>query len=231
MLTVRKDTALMASLLYYFGILTLAGQTLFQETILRLPNQVARGLYLEQIQALLLPEESPREESQTAAKALYDQGDIQPVCEFIEQRYFKVFDNRAYRWSNELTIKTLFLTVLYNDLLYFIESEAELERTYADLVLLRRPDRRHLPLFDFLIEFKYVSLTAAGLDRSKAQQLSLAELKTLPPVQQKSNEAEASLSHYSQVLRQKYGQSLALRQFAIISLGFERLVWLEATET
>jgi len=56
MLHARKDTGFVASLLYYFGILTLGGMTPFGELILRIPNLVIRKLYAEQIQEMLLPE-------------------------------------------------------------------------------------------------------------------------------------------------------------------------------
>jgi len=52
----RKDTGFVASLLYYFGILTLGGVTSFGELVLTIPNLVIRKLYAEQIQEMLLPE-------------------------------------------------------------------------------------------------------------------------------------------------------------------------------
>ena len=45
----------MASLLYYFGVLTLAGQTDFVKPVLNIPNLVARSLYVERLQDLWLP--------------------------------------------------------------------------------------------------------------------------------------------------------------------------------
>ncbi len=68
----------------------------------------------------------------------YRTGNMQPLCDFIEQKYFKVFDNRDYRWANELTINTAFLTLLFNDLFYTMDSEASLERGYADLTMIVR---------------------------------------------------------------------------------------------
>jgi hypothetical protein len=44
-----KDQPFMASLLYFFGILTLAGVTDFDECRLRIPNLVARALYAERL--------------------------------------------------------------------------------------------------------------------------------------------------------------------------------------
>ena len=44
------------SLLYFFGVLTLAGRNLFGELQLTIPNLVIRQLYVEQLRALVLPQ-------------------------------------------------------------------------------------------------------------------------------------------------------------------------------
>ena len=143
-----KDTGFVASLLYYFGILTLGGVTPFGELVLTIPNLVIRKLYAESIKELLLPEGKALDLARRAAEALYQRGDLQPLCDFVEQKYFKVFRNRDYAWSNELTVKTAFLTLLFNDTLYIMESEAETERGHADLTMIVRPDRRQYRILD-----------------------------------------------------------------------------------
>jgi len=55
MLHAPKDIGFVASLLYYFGILTLGGITPIGELILTIPNLAIRKLYAEQIQEMLLP--------------------------------------------------------------------------------------------------------------------------------------------------------------------------------
>ena len=101
-----KDNMFLASLLYYFGVLTLAGKTEQGKLRLKVPNLVMRGLYVERLQQMLLPEPAMRDDGRLSAEKLYMYGDMQPLCEFVEQRYFKVFHNRDYRWANELTVKT-----------------------------------------------------------------------------------------------------------------------------
>lgn len=66
---------------------------------------------------MLLPDPAEKGAAQQAARSLYQTGDIQPLCDFVERRYFRAFDNRDYRWANELTVKTTFLTLLFNDTL------------------------------------------------------------------------------------------------------------------
>ncbi len=78
-----------------------------------------KGLYVNKLRQMLLPEPGERDDGRFAAKKLYAKGNIEPLCKFIEKRYFKVFHNPDYRWANELTIKTAFLTLLYNDIIYY----------------------------------------------------------------------------------------------------------------
>jgi hypothetical protein len=82
-----------------------------------------RKLYVEQIQEMMLPELWDQKDARLATKALYQKGDIQILYDFIEKRCLKLFDNRDYRWANKLTIKTAFLSLLFEDSLYILDSE------------------------------------------------------------------------------------------------------------
>jgi len=117
--------------------------------------------------------------------ALYFLKHLQQYCEFpsqmldenltMAQAYFKVFDNRDYKDANELTIKTAFLTVLFNDVWYMMDSETPAARRYTDLTMLVRPDFRHTRLLNYRtsLESKYdkvfklelISVVAVGFDR------------------------------------------------------------------
>lgn len=218
------DPDAVASLLYYFGVLTVGGFSRYGQLILSIPNQVVRRLYVERVQEMLLPEEHERKAAQEAAMTLYERGDLQPLCNFLERRYFRAFDNRDYRWANELTVKTAFLTLLFNDTLYLVDSETELERSYADLTLIVRPEMRKYQLLDILIEFKYVGLDEAGLTQEQVQALSPAEVRGLAPVAAKLAEAGAKARRYGAALTAKYGEVLRLRSYAVVALGFERVV-------
>jgi len=224
MLTVNKDTAFMVSLLYYFGVLTFGGYSERGELILRIPNFVVRKLYVERIQEILLPDLMARDEMERLAKQFYQTSNIQPLCEFMEENYFKVFDNRDYLWTNELTIKTAFLTLLFNDTFYLMDSETPLGRGYADLTMIVRPDMRQYQLLDFLFEFKYVKLKEAGLTASEAQKMSLSELNDLEVVKEKLAESKTQLSQYRQILLSNSGKKLRLHSYSVVAVGYERLV-------
>jgi len=225
MLAAVKDAPFMASFLTYFGVLTFAGRTPTGRLTLDVPNLVVRKLYIERIQDLLLPDKRGQDEGRQIVDQFLLTGDLEPLSAFVEQRYFKVFDNRDYRWANELTVKTAFLTLLFNDIAYIMDSEPALARTYADLTLIVRPEMRQYQLPDLLFEFKYVALADVELSREQARALSAAEVKTLAPVQAKLTAARARLAGYRQVLQQRYGERLRLRSYAVVALGFDRLTW------
>ena len=227
MLTAVKDAPFMASFLYYFGVLTFDGRTSAGRLILSIPNLVTRKLYVERIQDLLLPDRRALGEGRQAAELFYQTGDLQPLCDFIEQRYYPVFDNRDYHWVNELMVKTTFLTLLFNDIAYIMDSEPALERTYADLTMIVRPEMRQYQLLDILLEFKYVSLKEAELTGAAARALSAAAVAELPQIKAKLAEAQATLPGYRASLLARYGARLRLRTYAVVSLGFDRLVWVE----
>jgi hypothetical protein len=112
MLTAPREPDFLASLLYYFGVLTLAGRNEWGELRLTIPNLVIGKLYAERLQEQMLPRYEDQEQRQAACKTFYTTGDLGPLCDLLEQRYFKVFDNRDLRWSNELVIKTAFIATL-----------------------------------------------------------------------------------------------------------------------
>jgi hypothetical protein len=220
--TAGKDNAFMLSLLYYFGVLTIDALTAEGELCLRVPNVVMQKLYVERLAELLLPDPQERDEGKLAARTLYQKGNIEPLCDFVERKYFTVFHNPDYRWANELTVKTAFLTLLYNDILYIMDSEAEVGRQRADLSMIIRPDMRRFTILDILIEFKYVSLADAGLSGKAARELTVAALQSLPPMQKMMTEAVDQAREYGRILESRHG-NLRLRRYALVALGFERL--------
>ncbi|RKZ44712.1 MAG: AAA family ATPase [Candidatus Parabeggiatoa sp. nov. 3] len=227
MLTATKDTPFMASLLYYFGVLTFGGNTPSGELILKIPNLVMRKLYVEQLQDLFLPDWTAREEVRRMTQQFYQTGHLQPLCQFMVKSYFKAFSNRNYLWTDELTVKTAFLTLLFNDTFYIMDSEPELDRQYADLTMIIRPDMRRYQLLDFLIEFKYVKLKEVGLTAEDVKQLSDDDLAAKDIVKEKLAESENQLKHYRQTLQSRYGSQLRLHSYSVVAVGYERVIHCE----
>jgi len=218
-----KDNGFIISLLYYLGILTLNGENELGELSFKIPNLVIRKLYIERLFETFLPEDTERYLVHQQAKYFYQTGDLQPICDFMEQRYFRVFDNRDYKDAK--AIKMAFLTVLYDDVFYIMDSELPLERRYADLTMIIRPGRRKSPIYDFILEFKYLNLKEAGVNGEQAREFSIDEIKNLAPVKQKFLDAKTQLFDYQSRLVSKYGEEFKLQLISVVAIGFERVVW------
>jgi hypothetical protein len=229
MLFGTKDQPFMASLLYYLGVLTFGEENEFGQITLHIPNLVIRGLYVERLKEQLLPKYEDKETSRSLAEQFYHAGAIEPLCDFIENRYFQVFDNRDYCWANELVIKSAFLTILFNDIFYVMDSEQELNKGYADLSLILRPDMRKYRLLDHVLEFKYLKLDAVNMTGQQVKQTPRENLLKLAPVQKSIEEATKQLNYYRNALNNRYKVELRLHTYVVVALGFERLVFVETT--
>jgi len=222
-----RDRLFLVSFLYYFGVLTLAGETEQGELRLKVPNLVMQGLYVNRVQRILLPDPVERDKGRDAAKKVYQEGDIGPVCAFVQHDYFATFKNRDYALANELTLKTCFLTLLYNDTLYLMDSEPEIRRRYADLTMIIRPDKRYLKIFDVLIEFKFLRLKVLGLTGEQIRSLPESEACALPEVKRALTEGKTQVTVYGRALAARY-PGLRLRKFVVAALGFERICFLDS---
>ena len=219
-----QDESFLGAYLYYFGMLTLAGETPRLTWLLETPNEVVRGLYIERIGRLLLPLGTDRTAAMKPSWDVMEGKAVEPFLDFIERTLFPTFSNRDARWANELTVKTLFLTLLWNPASYITFSEPELEHRYADLCLLRRPDARASSLWDLLFEFKRLSLKEVERSGKDVKATPRAELMELAAVKRAFEEAEEQLVAYRGVLQKHEGDVLKLRAYAVVALGFERLV-------
>ena len=226
MLKKERDRDTVISLFYYFGILTLASRSGLGKWVMKIPNLVSRSLYVDQLRDLYVTAYDDRNALNGIKAALFEQGDLKPACEFMETRLFPVLSNRDYRWTNELTLKVMFMTVLYDDLHYMLVSETEVNHGYADLSFIVRPDSRIYPYLDLVIEFKYVSLKDLGMSGQDVRDKNHEELMKLPLVVAKLAEAENQAIRYGYTLQDRY-QLDTMTRFAVVAIGLERVVYRE----
>jgi hypothetical protein len=226
MLEATKDQVFMASLLYYLGALTHAGRDEFGELQLIIPNLVIRQLYIERIRDALLSAYDDQQARRQVTQQFYRTGELAPLADFIETRYFPVFDNRDLRWSNELVVKTAFLVTLFSDAFYIMDSEDAVGRGYADLSMILRPDMRQYRLLDHVLEFKALSAKKdLGLNAEQLAQTPYETLAAHPKIQAELAAARTQLARYEAALQDKYGARLKLRTHAVVSIDLMRLVW------
>ena len=223
----QHDARYMVSLLYFFGVLTIGGLGgELEELRLEVPNRVIYALYVDTLREKALPDLAQRREVEGLAKQFYQTAELQPLADYLENSYFKVFNNRDYRWGNELTIKAAFMSLLFDDTYYIMDSEAALQRRYADLLMIIRPDMRRLAaLQDIVLEFKYLSLADVGMTAETLREQSRETLQQLPVVQSVLQSALVQLRDYQRVLMEKYREPQRLRCLAVVAIGFERVVW------
>ena len=77
----------------------------------RVPNLVIQGLYVYHPQQLLLPDAQLRDAGRRAAEKVYQGGEVEPLCAFVQEHLSTAFKNRDYAQANELIVKTAFLAV------------------------------------------------------------------------------------------------------------------------
>ncbi|MBK1648152.1 hypothetical protein [Rhabdochromatium marinum] len=220
MLHAPQTHGFLASLLYFFGVLTYSGRDPLGNLQLSIPNLVVRKLYIERIQEALLPGYDLDRERRAVSERFYAAGELEPLCDFIEQRYLPAFDNRDLRWSNELVVKTAFLITLFNDIAYIMDSETAIARGYCDLSLIVRPDRRQYALLDHLIEFKHLKISdLPDLDSTTLATMPREALRARPEVARLLSEAQTQLTGYRQTLEGLYGDKLKLRTHALVCIG------------
>ncbi|MGI9212887.1 MAG: AAA family ATPase, partial [Methylococcaceae bacterium] len=224
MLKKVRDRDTVISLFYYFGILTLAGRLGLGKWVMKIPNLVSRSLYVDQLRDLYVTASDDRNALNGIKATLFEKGDIKPACEFVENRLLPVLSNRDYRWINELAIKVMFMTVLYDDLIYMMVSETEVNHGYADLSFIVRPDARQYKPLDLVIEFKYLSLKDLGMSGEVIRDKSSEELMKLPLVSAKLAEAENQAIKYGDTLKDRYHLDTITR-FAVVAIGLERVVY------
>gem|GEM_PF-6428119 len=117
MLIVANMQQIQAKRLELLSILALITQNSYQPACFQKFALINKYAAKKNLSWMTIPNPVIRDQGKLAAEKICQYGDIAPACAFVEKDYFQVFKNRDYALANELTIKTCFLTLLYNDAL------------------------------------------------------------------------------------------------------------------
>ncbi len=231
-----EDPDAVASFLYYMGLLTLTDEP----GRLRIPNLVVRKLFLDRLLEVFLT--APGESSQARRVALrfFDHGEIAPVLTFFEEKLLPVLSNRDQgrppkkpgqggSGVNEMVLKALFLSILFDDQRFVLHSELEVEKGYVDLCLLVRPESRYRNPFDILFELKLVRRKTLGKKGRELREMDEAALRDLPAVEKALAEARNQVKRYRDALVRQRGDGVRRRAYAVVAVGLERLLGEEVT--
>ncbi len=225
-----------ASFLYFMGLLTLTDV----RGRLRIPNLVVRKLFLDRLLAIFLPKRSDGSLARRVAMRFFQDGDLLPLLAFFEEKLLPILSNRdqgapprspaqAGGGVNEMVLKALFLSILFDDQRFVLHSELELERGYADLCLLVRPESRNRQAFDILFELKLVRRKTLGKKGQELRAMDETALRELPAVKKALDKAREQVERYRDALMRKHGDSVPRRGYAVVAVGLERLLGEEVT--
>ena len=160
----------MISMLFYLGYLTIKGEE-FGEPKLKIPNKVMRELYSEYFLESIEKElqfRTPQSDYSQMAREMALEGKVDKIIE-ISKYYLSNLSNRDYERFDEKYVKILFYSIAMNlKNLYWIKSEAEVERSYPDLLLTPRDKTRGY--HSIMIEFKYLKKSEAKLLKEKQKE-------------------------------------------------------------
>jgi len=226
----ERDADVVASLLYYMGLLTQTDVP-FR---LRIPNLVVRKLFLDRLLEICLPDAGDSSGARKIAMGIFQTGNLQPLLEFFEEKLLPVLSNRdrgapprkpgqSGSGVNEMVVKNLFLSILFADNYYRTFSEPELDKTYADLCLLVRPEMRRYGFFDLLFEFKLVRRKELKKNGQELRAMEEAALRQLPGVAKAFTEAREQAERYRAALVKREGE-LNLRSYAVVAVGLQRIL-------
>jgi len=233
----EKDRSAVASMLYYMGLLTLTDRP----GRLRIPNLVVRKLFLDRLLELYL-DEVDSSGVRDLALELFQDGNLEPLRAFCEEKLLPVLSNRDRGAApklpghgavighggsgvNETAVKTLFLSILFDDTRYVTFSELELDKQYADLCLLVRPEMRRYGYYDLLFEFKLVRRRELGLKGQELREMDEQAVRELPAVNKALGEVREQVDRYRAALVRSQGaETLNLRSYVVVAVGLERML-------
>jgi hypothetical protein len=205
------------SLLYYFGLLTIAGIDEEHKAVLKIPNEAIKRLYYDYIKETyeetgILTIDLGRYEA--SMKEMAFNGKWKPLIDYLVDRMETSMGIRDLI-TGEKAIQAFLNVYLGLSALYLVYSEKELEKGYADLVL--EPFLAQYPQlkYSYLLEIKYIK------PQGKKNELTLTPGK----IQKIKEEAETQLNTYC--LDEKFKKAIGhttLKKLVLIFRG-SRLVY------
>lgn len=228
---IGQDRGAVASFLYYMGLLT---RTRDVPPRLRVPNLVVRKLFLARLLEIFLPDPAENYRARELAMSFFKSGDLAPLLAFFEDSLLPVLSNRdrgapparpghSGSGMNEMTVKTLLLSILFDDQRYSIFSELELDRGYADLCLLVRPEMRRYDFFDVLFELKLVRRAELGKPGEELRAMDESELRQLPRVRAAFASGREQTLRYREALEKKLVE-VRPRSYVVVAVGLDRIL-------
>jgi hypothetical protein len=202
----------LVSLLFYMGFLTIEKADL-AGSIFTFPNFVIKRLYADYFVSVLqrsagLPIDNSA--MNASIRSMANTGNLQPFFDQVSA-ILKVLSNRDAFHFNEMSLKAIFVSCLHQQQFYYVHSEYETEKGYADVFL--EAIRGFEPKYQMAFELKYIKKS----DKNEAD-------KTIDDkdIQKILDKAEVQLTNY--MVSKKFLDRKGLKGIVLVCQG-DNLIW------
>jgi Predicted AAA-ATPase/PD-(D/E)XK nuclease superfamily len=204
----------MVSLLFYMGFLTIEKADL-GGLVFKFPNFVIKRLYADYFVSVLqrfadLPIDNSK--MNASIRLMANTGNLQPFFDQVGE-ILKRLSNRDAFHFNELTLKAIFISCLHQQQFYYVHSEYETGKGYADVFL--EAIRGYDPQFQMAFELKYLKKGDKNEADKKIED---------PDIQKLLDKAETQLTDY--MVSKKFITRKGLKGIVVICHG-DNLIWRE----
>ncbi|HAN10197.1 MAG TPA: hypothetical protein DCP90_06255 [Clostridiales bacterium] len=210
------------SLLYYLGMLTIKRKE-SNKVMLGIPNYAVKSLYWEYMEKVYEVEASARyDELAAAMEDMRKTGTVEHIMEIYE-RVIKRLSNRDLRHFNETSCKSIFITLVYTDGIYLIESEKETNGGYTDLYIKEGVLYKEAVRYRYMIEFKHIKEkelkeVESGELKGESEKRRVLESNN-ELINKKKEEARAQLYRYMEEHNVQEDSEKELKKYIVIILG------------
>jgi Predicted AAA-ATPase/PD-(D/E)XK nuclease superfamily len=204
----------MVSLLFYMGFLTIEKADL-GGLVFKFPNFVIKRLYADYFVSVLqrfadLPIDNSK--MNASIRLMANTGNLQPFFDQVSE-ILKRLSNRDAFHFNELTLKAIFISCLHQQQFYYVHSEYETGKGYADVFL--EAIRGYDPQFQMAFELKYLKKGGKNEADKKIEDADIQKLL---------DKAETQLTDY--MVSKKFIARKGLKGIVVICHG-DNLIWRE----
>jgi hypothetical protein len=143
------------SLLYYLGLLTIK-KTLGKSVYLGIPNYSVKIMYWEYLyKTYEIGLTKKMRDIKLAIEKMRKDANVNDIMN-IYSEVRKELSNRDLTFYNEMTSKAIYITLLFVDGIYMLESEKENRNGYSDLYLKEGVTYKEEVNFRYMLEFKHI---------------------------------------------------------------------------
>jgi hypothetical protein len=216
-----KETNLW-SLLYYIGMLTI-DRPFENKVMLKIPNYAIKQLYWDYMSKTYQVTKNTRySELIQAMHSMRMAGDTTDIMQIYE----KVMNNLSTKdltHFNEASCKSIFITLVFTDGLYLIESERESSGGYADLYIKENYLYKEHVKYRYMMEFKHIK---AGELKGDLNGLSKDDVlkQNTAIIDQYKSDARKQLDKYMQDFNVLHDSDRILKKYTVVVLGRKYIV-------